>query len=118
VTYGGYLAGPLGHCIECHTLLVDGKPDYAHRLGAGGNEFSGPWGTSVARNITPDKETGIGEWTDEQIRRAITQGIGADDSRLLPPMGYAYYANIARPDLDALIAYLRSLKPLKAEISD
>jgi len=118
VTYGAYLAGPLGHCIECHTLLIDGKADYAHRLGAGGNAFQGPWGTSISRNITPDKETGIGNWTDDQIKRAITQGISADGSPLLPPMGYHYYANISAPDLDALIAYLRSLKPLKFESSD
>ncbi len=118
VTYGAYLAGPLGHCIECHTVVIGGQPDYKHRLGAGGNEFSGPWGTSIAPNITPDKETGIGDWTDAQIRRAITQGISADGSQLRPPMGFHYYASIARRDLDALIAYLRSLRPLKAEISD
>jgi mono/diheme cytochrome c family protein len=118
VTYGAYLAGPLGHCIECHTPLIDGRADYKHRLGAGGNEFSGPWGSSISRNITPDKETGLGDWTDEQIKRAITQGIAADGSPLLPPMGFHYYANISGPDLDALIAYLRSLKPLKFESSD
>jgi mono/diheme cytochrome c family protein len=115
VAYGAYLAGPLGHCIECHTLLVDGEPDFAHRLGAGGNELSGPWGTSVARNITPDPETGIGSWTDDQIKRAITQGISADGSELAPPMGYHYYANLSAADLDALVAYLRSLPPLPAE---
>jgi mono/diheme cytochrome c family protein len=118
VTYGAYLAGPLGHCIECHTILIGGEADYRRRLGAGGNHFYGPWGTSVARNITPDGETGIGDWTDAQIKRAITQGIRADGSALLPPMGFRYYANIAGPDLDALVAYLRSLKPLKAEISE
>jgi mono/diheme cytochrome c family protein len=117
VTYGAYLAGPLGHCIECHSVMIDGQPD-KRRLGAGGNVFSGPWGTSVARNITPDKETGIGDWSDAQIKRAITEGIGADGSPLKPPMGFHYYANISGTDLDALVAYLRSLKPLKAEISD
>jgi mono/diheme cytochrome c family protein len=114
VAYGGYLAGPLGHCIECHTPLVAGQPDY-DQLGAGGNPFYGPWGVSVARNITPDPESGIGDWTDAQIKRAITQGIGADGSRLLPPMGYHYYANMSEADLDALIAYLRTLKPIRTE---
>ena len=118
VTYGAYLAGPLGHCMECHTLLIGGQADYRRRLGAGGNTFFGPWGTSVSRNITPDRETGIGGWTDAQIRRAITQGISADGSPLRPPMGFSYYARISDADLAALIAYLRSLKPLKAEISD
>ncbi len=112
ITYGGYLAGPLGHCIECHTPLVDGRPDYS-RTGAGGNQFYGPWSVSMSRNITPDRETGIGNWTDGDIRRAITAGISADGSPLLPPMGFPYYANINEDDLDALIAYLRSLPPLE-----
>jgi mono/diheme cytochrome c family protein len=118
VTYGAYLAGPLGHCIECHTPMVEGQPDFAHRLGAGGNPFYGPWGISVSRNITPDPETGIGSWTDDQIRRAITRGISADGSPLMPPMGYHYYANITGTDLDALVAYLRSLKPLGTGTSE
>jgi mono/diheme cytochrome c family protein len=116
VAYGAYLAGPLGHCIECHTLLVEGQPDFAHRLGAGGNRFHGPWGVSVSRNITPDPATGIGNLTDDQIKRAITQGIGADGSPLRPPMGFPYYTNLRTADLDALVAYLRSLPPLPAEL--
>ena len=115
VAYGAYLAGPLGHCIECHTLLVEGRPDFAHRLSAGGNRFYGPWGISISRNITPDPETGIGSWTDDQIKRAITQGISADDTPLMPPMGFPYYARLSAADLDALVAYLRSLPPLEAE---
>jgi mono/diheme cytochrome c family protein len=107
--YGAYLAGPLGHCLECHTPLVAGVPDL-DRLGAGGNSFYGPWEVSVSRNITPHPEAGIGSWTDEQIKRAITQGISADGSRLLPPMGFFYYANITEADLDALVAYLRSME--------
>jgi mono/diheme cytochrome c family protein len=112
VVYGAYLAGPLGHCIECHTPLVEGVPDF-DRLGAGGNPFFGPWDVSVSRNITPHPEAGIGSWTDAQIKRAITQGISADDARLLPPMGFHYYANIDEADLDALVVYLRSLPPLE-----
>jgi mono/diheme cytochrome c family protein len=114
VVYGAYLAGPLGHCIECHTPLVDGQPDH-DQLGAGGNPFYGPWHVSVSRNITPDSETGIGDWTDEQIKRAITQGVRADDSPLMPPMGFPYYANMTEADLDALVAYLRSLAPITTE---
>jgi mono/diheme cytochrome c family protein len=58
VTSGAYLAGPLGHCIECHTPMVEGRPAFAHRLGAGGNPFYGPWGISVSRNITPTRRPG------------------------------------------------------------
>jgi mono/diheme cytochrome c family protein len=114
VVYGGYLAGPLGHCIECHTPLVEGQPDY-QQLGAGGNPFYGPWHVSVSRNITPHPEAGIGAWTNAQIKRAITQGVSADDSPLMPPMGFPYYANMTEADLDALVAYLRSIAPLETE---
>jgi mono/diheme cytochrome c family protein len=111
VAYGTYLAGPLGHCIQCHTPLVEGRIDYANRLGAGGNQFLGPWGGSISANITSDPEHGIGAWSDDEIKRAITQGIGADGARLLPPMGYAYYATMVEADLDALVAYLRTIPP-------
>ena len=73
IAYGAYLAGPMGHCIECHTPFAkNGVPDFKNRLGAGGNTFHGPWGVSVARNLTPDKTDGIGAWTDAEIKRAIT----------------------------------------------
>ena len=109
VAYGTYLAGSLGHCIECHTPMVDGRTDYARALGAGGNEFLGPWGHSISPNITSDPNDGLGSWTDAQIKRAITQGISADGSRLQPPMAYPYYATIVEADLDALVAYLRTI---------
>ena len=112
VSYGEYLAGPLGHCIECHTPMVDGHFDFANQLGAGGFPFRGPWGISVSRNITPHPDKGIGNWGDDEIKRAITQGIRKDGSKLLPPMGYHYYANIKDSDLDAIVSYLRSLTPL------
>jgi len=111
VAYGEYLA-KIGHCIECHTPQVRGRRDFA-RTGAGGQVFHGPWGESIARNITPDNETGIGSWSDDQIKRAISIGVRADGSKLRPPMAFGYYKNITDDDLDALVAYLRSLKPIK-----
>ncbi|MBR0673872.1 cytochrome c [Neoroseomonas soli] len=109
---GAYLAGPLGHCTECHTpMLEDGRRDWSRR-GAGGQQFPGPWGVSVARNITPDRRNGIGAWTDAQIGRAITHGVAADGRQMFPPMGYGYYARMTPGDLADLIAYLRSLPAL------
>lgn len=64
-------------------------------------------------NLTPHKATGIGNWTDAQIKKAITDGVRPDGSKLRPPMAYAYYKNISVEDLDAIVAYLRSLKPIK-----
>lgn len=111
VSRGAYLAGPLGHCTECHTpMRPDGHREWS-RLGAGGQAFRGPWGVSVARNITPHRENGIGAWTDAQIVRAITQGVAADGRRMLPPMGYGYYARMTQRDLADLVAWLRAMPP-------
>jgi len=111
VRYGAYLAGPLGHCLECHTPMVKGRRDYEHGKGAGGFVFKGPWGASVARNLTPH-ETGLKAWTDAQIARAIREGVSRDGTPLRPPMAFAWYRNIGDPEMKALIAFLRSLKPV------
>ena len=111
VKYGAYLAGPLGHCMECHTPMEKGHHDYANKGGAGGFVFKGPWGASVARNLTPH-ETGLKNWSDAEIARAVREGVSRDGSRLKPPMAYDYYRNIGDEDMKALIAYLRTLKPV------
>ncbi len=112
VAYGAYLAGPLGHCIECHTPMVQGRPDFENQLGAGGFHFPGPWGVSVSSNITPHPEDGIAGYTDAELKRVIAIGLRPDGSRLMPPMGIAYYRNIRDADLKAIIAYLRALGPV------
>jgi mono/diheme cytochrome c family protein len=112
VKRGFYLA-TAAHCMECHTPRVNGRQDFVNSGGKGGEEFKGPWGTSVSRNITPDKEKGIGNWTDEEVKRAITQGIARDGSRLKPPMGFGYYARMTPQDLDAMVAWLRTLPPVQ-----
>lgn len=108
VAYGAYLAGPLGHCTECHTPMGPRGRDWA-RLGAGGQAFEGPWGVSVARNITSSREHGLGGWSDAEIEAAVRQGVARGGRRMFPPMGYAYYARIDAADMAALIAYLRSI---------
>jgi mono/diheme cytochrome c family protein len=110
VKYGAYLAGPLGHCMDCHTPWVKGIPDMK-RPGAGGNPFKGPWGVSVSRNLTPHA-SGLKGWSDAEIARAIRDGVRKDGSQLKPPMAYGWYKNINDGDMKALVAYLRSLKPL------
>jgi len=104
-----YLA-TIAHCMECHSPLGPRGRDFS-KLGTGGFEFKGPWGVSVSRNITSHKEKGIGAWTDDEIKRAITQGISRDGSKLKPPMGYPYYAKMTASDLDAMVAYLRTVPP-------
>ncbi len=112
VKYGAYLAGPVGHCVECQTPMNEkGQRDWS-RIGQGGDEFEGPWGVSVSRNITPHNEDGLGKWTNAEIKRAITQGISKEGGKLAPPMAFPFYAKMKDEDLEAVIAYLRTLKPL------
>jgi mono/diheme cytochrome c family protein len=111
LAYGAYLAGPLGHCIECHSPRVAGQRDLS-RAGAGGPPVGGPDGPVVPSNITPDREHGIGAWTDAQIKRAITEGVDPHQRKLSRSMAYRYYARIRPADLDAIVAYLRALKPI------
>ena len=112
VARGAYIAGPVAHCMDCHTpVLSIAQRDWS-RMGAGGMPLEGPWGIVVAPNITPDKNHGgIGDWTDDQIRDALTRGIAADGRHLLPPMGIraSIYSHITESDMRDLIAYLRSL---------
>lgn len=110
VKRGQYLA-TIGHCMECHTPRVKGRQDFVADLGKGGNDFKGPWGVSVSRNITSSKSNGVGAWTDDEIKRAITQGVGRDGKKLLPPMDYAAYGRMTDADVRALVAWLRTVPP-------
>jgi mono/diheme cytochrome c family protein len=110
VARGEYLANAVAHCMECHTPMLPTGQNDRTRLGAGGMEFRGPWGLSVARNLTPH-HNGLGDWTDAQIIAAITRGVSANGRPLAPPMAYAAYAGMTRDELSDLIAYLRSLPP-------
>jgi len=105
----GFYIATIAHCMECHTPMGPRGRDFVNDLGKGGFEFPGPWGKSVSRNITSSKEKGIGAWTDAEIKRAITQGVSKDGSKLKPPMGYHYYATMTGDDLDAVVAYLRTV---------
>jgi mono/diheme cytochrome c family protein len=107
VKRGFYLA-TIGHCMECHTPREKGELNLS-RVGAGGQQFPGPWGVSVSRNITSSRTKGIGAWTDAEIKRAVTQGIDKDGNKLNGPMGYQYYAHMTDDDLDAVIAWLRTV---------
>jgi mono/diheme cytochrome c family protein len=110
VKRGFYLA-TIGHCMECHTPF--GPPgtgvDFQSSIGKGGREFKGPWGVSISRNITSSKEKGLGDWSDADIKRAITQGIRNDGTKLKPPMGFGYYGKMTDGDVDAVVAYLRTV---------
>ena len=105
ITKGQYIFALAGGCA-CHT-----EPKGIQH--AGGRAFPVPFGTVYSTNITQDKETGLGDWTDQQISDAIVKGTRPDGSRVLPVMPYEAYSGMAQDDLKALIAYLRTLKPVK-----
>lgn len=109
VKYGEYLAN-IGHCMECHTPRNDKGMLQRASLGAGGQVFKGPWGESVSRNLT-SHESGLKDWTDAQIAKAIREGVDQNGQPYKPPMAFGFYKNINNADMSALIAYLRSLKP-------
>lgn len=79
-------------------------------FGAGGQAFPGPWGESVARNLTPDP-SGLKDWTHAQIGTAVRQGKDRNGKDYRPPMAFGFYKNISDADMAALITYLRGLKP-------
>ena len=105
----GFYLVTIAHCLECHTPMGPRGREFVTKLGTGGFEFPGPWGVSVSRNITSSKTKGIGTWTDAEVKRAITQGISKDGSKLKPPMGFHYYATMTPDDLDAVVAFVRTL---------
>jgi mono/diheme cytochrome c family protein len=112
VAYGAYLAGPVAHCMECHTPRVNGRLDLS-RLGAGGREFpdfGNPGALTVSRDITP---SGIGHWSDADVKRAIVIGERWDGTKLSKTMPFAAYHGATWQDLNAVVDYLRTLKPAK-----
>jgi hypothetical protein len=144
VERGQYLV-TLAGCNDCHTPLVMGpngpEPDM-RRMFAGHPEemvlppppqlpadspwvftgtatltaFSGPWGNSYARNLTPDSETGLGKWTEEQFVRALRTGRhqGVPDGRMiLPPMPWPWIRHASDDDLHAIWTYLRSVPAIR-----
>ena len=119
---GEYLANHVSACIDCHSKrdfnLYSGPPVPGTEGGGGFlfDEKLGLPGKIFARNITPDNETGIGTWTDEEILRAMTQGISKNGDTLFPIMPYAAYNRMARQDLLSIIAYIKTLKPIRNKI--
>src|SRR6266404_9062628 len=105
VQRGQYIFSLAGGCA-CHTVPRE-------VFNAGARAFPIPFGKVYSTNITQDKETGLGNWTDQQIRDAIVKGIRPDGSRILPVMPYEKYSGMAQEDIKALVAYLRTLKPVK-----
>src|SRR5206468_3397341 len=102
---GKYVFGATGGC-GCHT--VPKQP-----VNAGGRKYDGPYGTVYSTNITPDRETGIGGWTDEQLITAIRLGRRPNGERLVPVHPYTVFNGMAEEDVKALVVFLRTVPAVK-----
>jgi len=109
VARGKYVFATAGGCA-CHT------PPDAVGLNAGGQKFDLFIGVVYSRNITPDPETGIGKWTAAQVTNAIRRGERPDGSKLFPIHPYKYLGSIADDEVEALVAYLKSVKPITSAV--
>jgi cbb3-type cytochrome c oxidase subunit III len=102
---GRYLANA-ADCRSCHTA-----PGSDHPF-SGGRPIDTPFGTLVAPNITPDRETGIGDWTDDQFDAAVRHGRRRDGARLYPAMPFPYYTHMSPDDVADIRAYLATTEPV------
>lgn len=102
-----------GGCITCHTEDVDGAAPLA-----GGYALKSPFGTFYSPNITPDKETGIGNWSDAEFVAAFWEGVSPEGEPYFPAFPYTSYTGISRDDLLAIKAYLFSLDPVRKQNRD
>ncbi len=116
---GRYLVDSVNGCFGCHTdqdWSKPGAPPVAGREGSGHvwADQDLPW--LVAPNITPDKETGVGNWSDDVLARAIREGIGHDGRTLFPMMPYPHYREMSDEDLASIIVYLRTVPPVRNQL--
>ena len=125
IDQGAYLVELLG-CGACHTdgALI-GQPNYDRALAGSsvGIAFSNPLKDAFPSivypaNLTPDKETGIGNWTEAQVRRAIQHGVDAEGNQQLPVMPWGAYRKLKESDVTAIASYLLSLEPVSHRVPD
>jgi mono/diheme cytochrome c family protein len=117
VARGKYLVN-LGSCIDCHTPgYFFGKPDMTKYLGGSDVGFAIPGlGVFVGPNLTPDKATGLGKWTAQQIATAITTGKTPEGRELAPIMPWHAYSSLAAADVQSIVAYLQSLPAVSHQV--
>lgn len=111
-TRRGLYVASIARCMACHSGETDDAPDHVNKLGTGGKIFQTPAGVTVASNISAHPEKGVGAWSDDELKRAIKEGVSRDGRALKPPMSNlakAHFTKISSEDLDALIAWLRTI---------
>jgi mono/diheme cytochrome c family protein len=110
IARGRYLTR-MGDCEACHTA-PGGAPF------AGGRAIETPFGTILSSNITPDRDTGIGAWSDQAFIGAMQKGRGPHAAHLYPAMPYTYYTRVRRNDLQAIRTYIATITPVRNAVSD
>jgi mono/diheme cytochrome c family protein len=144
VEHGAYMVRAMG-CNDCHTPWKMGpkgpEPDMSRALtghpenlkmppapqlpegpwvaviGATQTAWSGPWGVSFTANLTPDKETGLGDWTEDMFIKTMRTGLHQGKGRpILPPMPWSMIGKLTDNDLKDVFAYLQSLPPVKNRV--
>lgn len=117
---GRYLATSVSGCFGCHSehdWKSHGAPTTPGTEGTGEvMPFPDLPGRVVAPNITPDPETGIGNWTDDELARAIREGVARDGHTLFPMMPYERFREMSDEDLASIIVYLRTLPPIRRQL--
>lgn len=116
IARGRYLSHAVCECFECHSPLYDDDRVLPIETKLGAGDILNEKTRLVAPNITPDPETGAGRWTDDQLVRAIRQGISHDGRRLSVVMPYPTLSILTNDDVHAIVAYLRSLPPVRNEL--
>jgi mono/diheme cytochrome c family protein len=116
---GRYLVTAVSACFSCHGELDWDAPGFPVKAGTdGGGRVWDREGLPflTAPNITPDRETGAGDWTDDMIARAIREGIGHDGRTLFPLMPYTQYRSMSDEDVASIVVFLRTLSPMKRSL--
>lgn len=117
---GKYLVEAVAHCFQCHSPHDMTKPEMPIIEGMKGAgwvmETQEGLGTIVPPNITPDVDTGVGAWTDDELARAIREGVSRDGRALFPIMPYLSFRHMSDEDLASVIVYLRSVPPVRNEV--
>lgn len=116
VARGAYVTALAG-CKACHSPMKNGAQDTTKPF-AGGLEITTATGTWRVPNITPDRASGIGNWSDTQVVTAMRRGIRPDSTKLLPIMPYPYYHRMTDADAKAVVTFLRTQRPIYNHVDD
>jgi mono/diheme cytochrome c family protein len=113
---GSYLVNAVMACDGCHTPRPGGVFDMSRRFSGGSQVWDEKAYTVRGSNITPDRETGIGTWSEADLKRALTEGVRPSGVHLAPQMPFAFYKIMTPHDLDAVVAYIRSVEPVRHQV--